>query len=244
VAAGGAPGRGLGRCGNGRLGTGLAAGRGAPGILSADTRGPSPAGEGRGCRGPERIWPGRGAGGAGLAGIGMPRAAMGGVSGGPDDNGGRKGAERVGAGACGGACSAGTSRAWTEASTAATGSGLAATGACGVSIGAASGTCSTAGSGASAVRVPLSPSISRRLISIATGSSIELEWVFFSVTPRTGSKSRITLGLTSSSRASSLMRILIIPCAPSSTCDTGVVCFSPAPFPKSPRLPGTVQYLS
>jgi hypothetical protein len=175
----------------------------------------------------------------------MPRGAIGGVSGGPEDNGGRKGAERVGAGACAGAGSAGASRACTGASTAAaTGSGLAATGTCGASTGAASGTCSTAGSAASAVRVPLSPSIRRRLISIATGSSIELEWVFFSVTPRTGSKSRITLGLTSSSRASSLMRILIIPCAPSSTCDTGVICFSLAPFPKSPRLPGTVQYLS
>ena len=203
-------------------------------------------GGGRGCRGPERICPGRGAGGAGLAGMGIPRGAIGGVNGGPDDNGGRKGAERVGAGACGAGCSAGTSRAWTGASTAAVikGSGLAATGACGASIGALSGTCSTATSGASLVRPPLSPSIRRRLISTATGSSIELEWVFFSVTPRTGSKSRITLGLTSSSRASSLMRILIILCAPSSTCDAGVVCFSPAPFPKSPRLPGTLQYLS
>jgi hypothetical protein len=224
-----------------------AAGRGAPGAFSVAARGASELGGAIGWRGPERICPGLGAGGAGLAGIGIPRGAMGGVSGGPDDNGGRNGAERVGAGAWGAACSAGISRACTGASTAATGSGLAATGAEGASIGAASGVCSATcppDGEASAVADPLSPSISRRLISIATGSSIELEWVFFSVTPRTGSKSRITLGLTSSSRASSLMRILIIPCAPSSTSDTGVVCFSPAPFPKSPRLPGTVQYLS
>jgi len=111
LAGGGAPGRGLGRGGNGRLGIRPGAGRGAPGVLSAAARGASPGGDGKGCRGPERICPGLGAGGAGLAGIGMPRGAIGGVSGGPEDNGGRKGAERVGAGACAGAGSAGVSRA-------------------------------------------------------------------------------------------------------------------------------------
>lgn len=49
---------------------------------------------------------------------------------------------------------------------------------------------------------------SRRRICNATSTSIELEWVFFSVTPYSGSKSRMSLGLTSSSRASSLIRII------------------------------------
>jgi hypothetical protein len=44
----------------------------------------------------------------------------------------------------------------------------------------------------------------------ATSSSIELEWVFFSVTPNSGSLSMISCALTSSSRASSLIRILFI----------------------------------
>lgn len=49
---------------------------------------------------------------------------------------------------------------------------------------------------------------SRRRICSATSTSMELEWVFFSVTPYSGSKSRMSLGLTSSSRASSLIRII------------------------------------
>ncbi len=44
----------------------------------------------------------------------------------------------------------------------------------------------------------------------ASCSSRELEWVFFSVTPTCGSASRIVLLLTSSSRARSLMRTLLI----------------------------------
>jgi hypothetical protein len=44
----------------------------------------------------------------------------------------------------------------------------------------------------------------------ASWSSRELEWVFFSVTPTTGSESRIALLLTSSSLARSLIRILLI----------------------------------
>jgi hypothetical protein len=43
----------------------------------------------------------------------------------------------------------------------------------------------------------------------ASSSSIELEWVFFSVTPTTSSASRMALLLTSSSLARSLIRIFI-----------------------------------
>ena len=43
----------------------------------------------------------------------------------------------------------------------------------------------------------------------ASSSSIELEWVFFSVTPTSGKISRITLAFTSSSLARSLIRIFI-----------------------------------
>jgi hypothetical protein len=48
--------------------------------------------------------------------------------------------------------------------------------------------------------------------SSASCSSRELECVFFSVTPTTVSESRISLLLTSSSRARSLIRILLIRC--------------------------------
>jgi hypothetical protein len=41
----------------------------------------------------------------------------------------------------------------------------------------------------------------------ATAASTELEWVFFSVTPSFGNNSTITFAFTSSSRASSLIRI-------------------------------------
>jgi hypothetical protein len=43
----------------------------------------------------------------------------------------------------------------------------------------------------------------------ASSSSIELEWVFFSVTPTSGKTSRIILAFTSSSLAKSLIRIFI-----------------------------------
>jgi hypothetical protein len=43
----------------------------------------------------------------------------------------------------------------------------------------------------------------------ASSSSIELEWVFFSVTPTSGKISKITLAFTSSSLARSLIRIFI-----------------------------------
>jgi hypothetical protein len=54
--------------------------------------------------------------------------------------------------------------------------------------------------------------------STASSSSIELEWVFFSVTPTSGNTSRITLALTSSSLARSLIRIFIRSLFPPSTC--------------------------
>jgi hypothetical protein len=44
----------------------------------------------------------------------------------------------------------------------------------------------------------------------ASWSSSELEWVFFSVTPTSGSASRMALLLTSSSLARSLIRTLLI----------------------------------
>jgi len=52
------------------------------------------------------------------------------------------------------------------------------------------------------------PSLCR--IFKATSSSIELECVFFSATPSSGNRSMILCGLTSNSRASSLIRILLI----------------------------------
>ena len=52
----------------------------------------------------------------------------------------------------------------------------------------------------------------------ASSSSIELEWVFFSVTPTSGRISRITLAFTSSSLARSLIRIFIRSLLPPSTC--------------------------
>ena len=51
----------------------------------------------------------------------------------------------------------------------------------------------------------------------ASSSSIELEWVFFSVTPTSGNISRITLAFTSSSLARSLIRIFIRSLFPPST---------------------------
>ena len=52
----------------------------------------------------------------------------------------------------------------------------------------------------------------------ASSSSIELEWVFFSVTPTSGKISRITLAFTSSSLAKSLIRIFIRSLFPPGTC--------------------------
>jgi len=55
----------------------------------------------------------------------------------------------------------------------------------------------------------LSPRMCRRTFS-ASSASIELEWVFFSATPTAVSASRIVLLFTSSSRARSLIRTLLI----------------------------------
>jgi hypothetical protein len=52
----------------------------------------------------------------------------------------------------------------------------------------------------------------------ASSSSIELEWVFFSVTPTSGKTSKIALAFTSSSLARSLIRIFIRSLFPPSTC--------------------------
>src|SRR3569833_1104030 len=65
--------------------------------------------------------------------------------------------------------------------------------------------------------------VRRRRSSSATSSSTELECVFFSCTPSSGSKSRIMPGFTSSSRASSLILIFFIEeTAKISPCTTAV----------------------
>ena len=46
----------------------------------------------------------------------------------------------------------------------------------------------------------------RALLERLTSTGMELEWVFFSVTPKPGKRSMMALALTSSSRASSLIR--------------------------------------
>jgi hypothetical protein len=235
AAAAGAPGRIAGR-GVGMLGTGDA-GRGAPGIVPAGlaATGPGAAGGGvgidggafgnsprpggSGWRGPDRIWPGFGAG-TGRAGMAVVRdtgaaGAEGAAGDGPPRaSGGRNGCDGAGrAGAGSGSMSLGGSTAGAEGaasvSTLATGWGRA--GSC-VTAGAASTTGSAAGDSRKASAeggAPLSP-VRRRRTSRATSSSSELEWVFLSPTPSSGRRSRMTLGLTSSSRASSLMRILLI----------------------------------
>lgn len=65
--------------------------------------------------------------------------------------------------------------------------------------------CSAAASG------PLSCERNFALTSSAVSASIELEWVFFSSIPRSTRRSRITFAFTSSSRASSFIRILSLP---------------------------------
>ena len=69
---------------------------------------------------------------------------------------------------------------------------------------------SACGSSSIRYRATLGSSLRRVRIRRARSSSIELEWVFLSWTPRFGSASMIALGLTSSSLASSLIRILLI----------------------------------
>jgi hypothetical protein len=160
---------------------------------------------GNGCRGPERICPGLGAaemdlgtGGAGRPGAaGMAEAAAGvcargapGVAGDDDASGGRS------------RCGCGARRAGNLSSTEASRAGSASraisgTCVCGFSscAGAALGSSSTTAVAApfelacsARSAAPALPPKTRRSLS-ATSSSIELEWVFFSVTPSSGSLS-------------------------------------------------------
>ena len=72
-------------------------------------------------------------------------------------------------------------------------------------------TCSTAAAGSCSISATATPLPEKwRRTSFSTLSSIELECVFFSVTPSEGNNSRISCEGTSSCRASSLMRILLI----------------------------------
>lgn len=152
------------------------------------------------------------------AGIGMPRGATGGTSGAPLNSGGRNGvAARVGAGA-------GSSSFFGISAALGAGSGVSATGsgaerrtggaggaatAAGFSCGG--GTSAASGSDSSGRGFGVAPPLwkCRRTASNCSSSS-ELEWVFFSWMPNSGSRSRMTDVLTSSSRASSLIRILLI----------------------------------
>ena len=221
-----AGGRGAGRGGVGILGIKVAAGRGTPGVAAAGGLELSVRLAGKGWRGPERIWPGLGAGGAGLDGTGVPRGAGSGIAGAAGAAGVWSGARtgwpvakggRIGAAGLAGAPtgSLGADRARISTSAAGAGSGLPAGGA--GSAGSATGAggdgsaCSTAAGGSAPVKAAPFP-VKYRRTDRAASSSSELEWVFFSWKPSSGSNSRIRLGLTSSSRANSLMRILLILC--------------------------------
>ena len=217
-----------------------APGRGAPGVViivggagcaeaagwlgaAGAGLGASLTGDGIGWRGPERICPGRGGGGAEREGITGPRftGALG-APGCPVAKGGRKGnAGRTGVGAASdvsaGAVAAG------RTGSGVTGAGVVfATGGAGSATRAASGgrTGSWRGAGSGALSSATPPPATRRRRFSTTSSSSELECVFFSVTPSSGNNSRMTFGLTSSSRASSLMRILLIRKTPERTTGT------------------------
>lgn len=183
-----------------------------------------------GCRGPDKIWPGRGgidgaivgrtgndggfASGAFAAGGGVDGAvAIGGRIGFPEASGGRKGAIVVfGASLAGSGGGGGSAAAGVEVVDGAAAAGFSVERVAGgvfasgsAALAAGRGGSSTIGGGAGAP-----PLLSRRRISRATSSSMELECVFLSVTPRSLRASMTKLGLTSSSRASSLIRILLI----------------------------------
>jgi len=200
----------------GATGTGRAAGAPGPAARAVSVE---PAGIG--WRGPESIWPGFGEGaaaaGSGLAagvrpgaitpagGVGADAGAARGPSGrggaapGPPATGGWMGFPVASGGRIGTATPGVTLCSSTE--------GLAScvAGCCGVTPGPASGCADTSSAGAAdgavlagsgAVSPPASSSgtsnpYSRRSL-IATSSSIELEWVFFSVTPSSGSRSKIS----------------------------------------------------
>jgi hypothetical protein len=176
---------------------------------------------GIGCLGPVRIWPGRGVGGAGRAGTDPP-VRSGGCKGalGPVANGGRIGAgfERTGSSTTGAAVPLSCEDAGGARSMGAAGALLTAVGGCSRTAGETRGCSSICGGSATATDDdPLSSSLEDavapwtrlRMIS-ATGSSMELECVFFSVTPSSGSMSRMLWEGISSCLASSLIRILFI----------------------------------
>ena len=188
---------------------------------------------GIGWRGPDSTWPGR-AGGTGLATVGTGRpgaiaaaggAGVGAIRGGTvaggcapggelPANGGRMGSDGRPAGRSGAVFAAAGSGAISSTAAGAGGwpSGPPGTTSRAGDVSTAATGCSggvAARASGSAYSAGTTPPSSRRSL-MATSSSIELEWVFFSVTPNSGSLSRISCALTSSSRASSLIRILFI----------------------------------
>jgi len=124
--------------------------------------------------------------------------------------GGALGAAGLGAGAT--AAGARTAGAW-GAGGAGAAAGLTVTGCWGATTGAGAGGFTGAGAGLAASGAGAAAGASgsgvpcsfRRTFS-ATSTGMELEWVFFSVTPKPGSRSIIAFALTSSSRANSLIR--------------------------------------
>jgi hypothetical protein len=207
-----------------------------PGLMiGADGRMLSPLPGGSGCRGPDRTWPGLNCGsGLGGGGTGRPgaTAAGGGAvttgwdgaactvggGGGPGGaelgpaSGGRIGCEGRPAGVPGINFSGDGSGAFSSRATAVRGATGARSGADWVcTISDSCSWYSSESATGSAWSSPSEISWPRNLRNFkATSSSIELEWVFFSVTPSSGSLSRISCAFTSSSRASSLIRIFFI----------------------------------
>jgi hypothetical protein len=189
--------------------TGLGAdGLGAPGVAAG--AGACATGGAGGCCGAGGATRGVAACGNGIdGGENDCPAARGGC---PVDNGGRSGgARRTGAAGASSACFV-SGVSFTACST----RGASAFGADGLCAGCArtgSGTvsalCETPRDSAGAGAPPVPP-CTRRLTCSATSSSSELECVFLSAMPSSANVSRMTLGFTSSSRASSLMRILLI----------------------------------
>jgi len=183
------------------------------GIEAAGER-PTGAPAGIGCRGPDKIWPGRGAG-TGRAGMGpvrnggcsgaVPPAAKGGLKGAGLLRSGSSTMETVASSDVAGGSMLGAAG---LAATAAGGRSATDSGRAGSSIASRSAT-ATELSDARCVAAPAPPCKRCRTIS-ATGSSMELEWVFFSETPSSGNMSIMACDGTSSCLASSLMRILII----------------------------------
>ena len=189
-----------------------------------------------GCRGPDKICPGLGAGGAagtGRAAMVGARLTMGGFNRAPgadpawpDASGGRSGNAERRSGTGGAATSAAAAsgalfsgRAPSETGLSIIGRGASRTAADGIRLELCFSCTGAAGAGGmgsvDSTRTPI-PAVSlppslRRSCS-TTSSSSELECVFLSVTPSSGSMSMTMPGFTSSSRANSFMRILLIRC--------------------------------